>query len=147
MLTGIPWSRFFETIALAGAVYYIAVIAVYFRSEIAAALSARRLKGAAAPGAGRGGLDAPAGTVTPADPALEDLFNELSLYIQDAGSIGSPKEEVLFALERMLSGDRFILLRKPSLRDAADLFIREELTHYCSMHLSDEEMKRVWIGR
>ncbi|HEU5365444.1 MAG TPA: hypothetical protein VFU62_07925 [Hanamia sp.] len=78
---------------------------------------------------------------------IKNLFDDITTVIKQAGLKGYPKAELLFALENLLSKDEFIILRKPSLRKATDVYIKDECEKYCSMQLSDDEMRRLWIGR
>ena len=78
---------------------------------------------------------------------IEYMLDEIRALIRQAGYSGSPKEEVLFALQKLISSDRFQTIRESPFTDAINDLIAEECQTNCSMHLSEEDLKRLWIGK
>jgi hypothetical protein len=76
---------------------------------------------------------------------LNNLLNELKMSIQKAGKSASPKEEIIFALRKQLTHEQFQSANNLSFRNHINDFISNTCKSFCSIHLSEEDLRVLWI--
>jgi len=147
MLTQISWITYFQTIALLLLIYYVVILFLFYKKEISQLLVRNTQPGFV--------IDQSAKDLFPEDnretfsqsETIEYLLDEVRALVRQAGYSRSPKEEVLFALQKLISSDRFQTIRESPFPDAINDLIADECQTNCSMHLSEEDLQRLWVSK
>ncbi len=144
MLNNISWQGYWLTIALFTAGYYLIVYLLYFRKDFKIVFPDKRsLNGKT--------ISQEEGTTKSFETATSDqaehlsdaCLDEIHAYFHQAKRSKCVKEELLYALQRILS--KYPSLKTTSYQDSITTIIRSESEHICSIHLSAEEVLQVWL--
>lgn len=73
---------------------------------------------------------------------IQSLRDELEAYISEASALRTGKMEMIFSIKQLLS--KYPHPGMLSYRVSINSFIEMKLTKYCSIRLTDEEMKQLW---
>ncbi len=130
MFSTISWASYFEIIFILLVIYYIVILFIYYRKDIQKILSGKTQPVLAASNVGDG---------------RGHLMDEIRALIQQGGYSRSPKEEIIFALNKLLSSERFQIMYQS--RNLVTGIIADECKNNCSIHLSEEDVKRLWVSR
>jgi hypothetical protein len=155
MLNNITWQGYWTTIALLSTGYYVVIYLLYFRNDLKISLAKGEKRKWTA-----------SGESSPLQPTLVDsslqttglalesaseidhladaCADELSAYFQEASRSRGSKEEMLFALSKLLS--KYPALRSSEYAASLSNLIQSEAAHHCSLHLSREDVSKVWLG-
>lgn len=77
-------------------------------------------------------------------PLVHDLINELKGFITGIAERSFIKEEVVIGIQLIVNS--YKNLEGSSYQKSINDFIKTECEDYCSIHLSEEDIKRIWIG-
>jgi hypothetical protein len=138
MLEKISWGDYFTAIICVAFLYYVAVILLYYRSELQSFLQ----RSATKPGTGQTDNDT-AGTVKDqAFSGLEDnTITDLRGILEKAGK-GASKDELLERLNQRLAG--YAGLRHPAFRTAIKNYIKAHALDLCGLDISGDELESTW---
>ena len=147
MLNQISWATYFQTIAILLIIYYVIILFLFYKKEMSQLVVQNTQPGFA--------IEQPGQDIFPEvnretfiqSEAIEYILDEVRALIRQAGYSRSPKEEILFALQKLISSDRFQTIRESPFPDAINNLIAEECQTNCSMHLSEEDLKRLWVSK
>lgn len=137
MLEGISWGNFIYAVAVVSTVYYIVVLALYYRDELSA-LGRRRSTAPASEHVEK------AEHSTPADNPIEGLqtvLDNIKGILEQAGKQAG-KEGLLNQLHQTLAN--FDGLRQPAYRNALKNHIIKQAEEICGVGLSAEELEADW---
>ena len=73
---------------------------------------------------------------------IQSLRDELEAYISEAAALRTVKIEMIMSIKQLLS--KYPHPGMLSYKESLNSFIDMKLTKYCSIHLTDEEMKQLW---
>ena len=73
---------------------------------------------------------------------IQSLRDELEAYVSEASAMQAGKKEMIFSIKQLLS--KYPHPGMLSYRVSINSFIDLKLTKYCSIHLTEEEMKQLW---
>lgn len=155
MFNNISWQGYWITLALISAGYYLFIYLLYFRNDFKVSIARgekRKWNPASDSGATQptlfGSNVQPADFVNESNTEVDHLVHactdELSAYFQEASRSKGSKEEMLYALSKILS--KYSALRSSEYADSLQNLIRSEAEHHCSLHLSAEDISKVWLG-
>lgn len=162
MLNNISWQGYWVTLALLTAGYYLVVYLLYFRKDFKISLPGKAglpkspsaspavtsfLKEQAQPSLFRDG-ETEDEFSTPTDPTEQAVYacmDELTAYFESAKKAKVMKTEVLFAVQRILQ--KYPSLQTSEYKVSITKVIQTEAEHHCSVHLNEEEMRKVWMIR
>lgn len=159
MLNNISWQGYWTTLALLTAAYYFLVYWRYFRKDLLSALSKRNPVSstpAVSPAVASFLHEQAHSPLTtrevpeddfclPTDPVEQTVYScmdELNAYFESAKKAKMMKAEVLFALERILQ--KYPSLTGSAYTESIGNVIRTEAEHHCAVHLSEEDISKVW---
>lgn len=135
MLSTISWTSYTQAIAGLLAVYYLLVVYVYYWQEFLQFFSKRQP------------LFTKDANASQQYEPVQYLTDEISALISQATYSRSPKEEMLFALQKLLCSGRFQSIHESSFREVIENHIVNECQTNCSMHLSEEDLQRLWVSK
>lgn len=129
----ITWTTFFTFLFLIVIAYYIVVL-LYYRRTINLSLFNKFLR-------------LPAGSKASTKEAtnIKTLYAPVTRLIQDAAKDGYIKEEILFALKKFLHAAGDTHLNETVYRTALNRHITDACQQYCSIQLSEEDLRVLWI--
>lgn len=159
MLNNISWQGYWATLALLTAGYYLVIYLRYFRKDLQVFLQQRRpsttspsatpavaafLKEQTQPSPFSEDTGPDFQTPAEGEESLVYAFiDELNAYFESARKAKVMKAEVLFAVQRILQ--KYPSLNESSYKESIGNVIRTEAEHHCSVHLSEEEISKVWM--
>ena len=146
MLNQISWATYFQTIGLLLIIYYAVILFLSYKKEISRLLVKSAQPALAIDQSGKDSFPEVNRETFSQSETIEYILDEVRALIRQAGYSRSPKEEVLFALQKLISSDRFQTMRESPFPDAINDLIAEECQTNCSMHLSEEDLKRLWVS-
>ncbi len=73
---------------------------------------------------------------------IQSLQDEMEAYFSDASKLRTNKSEIIFSIQQLLS--KYPHPGIPTYRISLNKFIENSLTKYCSIRLTEEEMKQLW---
>ena len=135
-MSRITWKEFLTVISLILIVYYILVILLYCRKELQQLLLTKNNYLSITE-------DQELVKEIPAS-ATQQTIVTITELIQKASISQSPKEEILFSIQRLLSSSAYQEARQLSFRADINQCIVAECQKHCSIHLSEEDLRVVW---
>ena len=142
MFSSISWQSYISIVAVLLAIYYAFVLYVYYRKDIVQVLTTGRNNGE---GSKQNILADNTGAAE--QPASENYIDELKALIHQAGYSHLSKDELVFSLQQLLGSDRFETIKTPDFKKRLGKIITYECQTNCSMHLDEEDLQRVWVGK
>lgn len=155
MFNNITWQGYWITLAFLLVGYYLVVYLLYFRNDFKIGFAkgsgrkwtATDENGTMQPSPCSEGQTTETSirdALTEIDHQVQACTDELSAYFLEAGRSKGSKEEMLFALSKILS--KYPALRSSEYADSLQNLICSEAEHHCSLHLSREDISKVWLG-
>ncbi|MBK1439809.1 hypothetical protein JHJ32_07430 [Parapedobacter sp. ISTM3] len=137
MLEGISWGTFIHTVAVISAIYYVIVLALYYRGDLNS-LGQRK----AAVSAREHGKNEESGDPSniPID-GVQTVLDNIRGVLEQAGKQAG-KEGLLNQLHQTLAS--FDGLRQPAYRNALKNYIIKHAEELCGVGLSGEELESDW---
>jgi hypothetical protein len=77
-------------------------------------------------------------------PVVYDLTEELKGFITDIAERSYIKEEVVTGIQLIINS--YKKLEGSSYQKSINDFIKNECEEFCSIHLSEDDIRRIWIG-
>lgn len=137
MFSSISWQSYISTVAILLVIYYAFVLYVYYRKDIVQFLTTGRNNDE---GSKQNMLADNTG-------AEENYIDELRALIHQAGYSRLSKDELVFSLQQLLGSGRFETIQTPGFKEKLGKIITYECQTNCSMHLDEEDLQRVWVGK
>lgn len=142
MFSQISWNAYFSFITIVVAIYYVVILFLYYRKQDVKSAFLKlsnirfsKIKPAIANGE----------VFTNTTFTTNDLIKDINYCIQQASKNYSPKEEIVFGLQKLLDSPDYKELTQPAYRKYISQFIVEECNKHCSIHLSEEDLRVLWI--
>jgi hypothetical protein len=138
MFNNISWQGYWTTLALISVGYYLVIYLVYYRIDFKLRL---HQKPSGETVASLFNFSSP---IEKSDERLiDDFMDEVRAFFEQARRKKCVKEELIYSL-------KIILKKFPSLKDSGfsqslNHVIATECNHICSIHLSEDELKYVWL--
>lgn len=142
MFSSISWPSYISTVAILLVIYYSFVFYLCYRKNIIQFLTTGGINGE-----GREQNRSATDTAAEDQQAEENYVNEVKALIQQSGYSRLSKEELVILLQQMLGSRRFETMRLPGVQKRLNKIIIYECQTNCSMHLDEEDLERVWIGK
>ena len=148
MLNQISWANYFEAIAILAVIYYVAILFVYCKADILQLLAVKPQHSFVS-NVNETGTLKNSSSNEHSDLATQFEYNieELKALIRQSGYSQSPREEVLFALQKLLTTERFQSIYNSPFKDAVNNLISDECQTNCSIHLSEEDLQGLWVSK
>lgn len=146
MENNISWSSYWSALTSLTLIYYAYVLLVFYRHDLRNLLVGKIKK-------------MPTGVSQPSPPILkrnnpverdddelflsaQSLADETLAYLDQSGH--GLKEEIFFGLKQIFKKHRIIL--NSSYQPAMESLLLSECEAKCAIHLTEEEVKQVWMG-
>jgi hypothetical protein len=158
MFNNISWQGYWITLALLSAGYYLVIYFLYYRSDFTIILPKR--KSPTSRGDNRTAFPPRANSASTSASLTQEefevpskdseeypiysLMNEVTAYFEEAKKARCEKEEVLYALRRILS--KFPAVKSSVYKESLTNVIVSEAELHCSIHFSADDMEKVWLG-
>lgn len=160
MLNTITWQGYWATLALLSLGYYLLIYLLYYRNDFKIAFPKQ---GTAKnnPSASPAVASFLREQVQPTSIGEDDLdfetpeskterliyacMDEVNAYLDGVKGVRCAKPEFIFAVQKILS--KYPGLKGSEFRDSITKMIVSEAAHNCSIHLKEEEVIHVWLGR
>lgn len=142
MLSQLSWSFYFKLITVVVITYYSAVFLLcYSLRDLKTILSKLQIA--------QGFTIKPATKsdkifTGPADN-IKGLIGDIKDCIQQASKNCSPKDELMFAVHKIINAEYYRQADIQSFRNYINDFISKTTEQYCSIHLSEEDLRVLWI--
>ncbi|HUC81922.1 MAG TPA: hypothetical protein VMR70_13460 [Flavisolibacter sp.] len=160
MLNNISWQGYWTTLALLSAGYYLVIYLLYYRSDFKITFpqkgQQKKSGDAFAAVINTGNLPTQSSRIQEeADdfekPPIDSeegivyhLMDEVTAYFEEARKSRCVNEELLYAVQRILS--KYPTLKGSKYQESINNVIVSEAEHLCSIHISSEEIAGVWLG-
>ena len=146
MFNNISWTSYWSVLSVLTIIYYAYVLLVYYRSDLRNRLAGKISHSSV-------GHFPPSQPLTQHQshrvsgedelfPAVQSLTDEMKAYLEQAGH--ALKEEIIFGLQKIFKKYRVLL--NSSYQEAIENLLLLECETKSAVHLSDEEIKQVWMG-
>jgi hypothetical protein len=146
MVNNITWGSYWSVLIVCTIIYYAYVLLVNYRSDLR-----KRLAGK--PSSLSAGHFQPAPPIIKQQshsesgedelfPVVQSLTDEMTAYLEQAGH--AVKDEIIFGLQQIFKKYRVIL--NSAYQDAIEKLLLFECENKNAVHLSDAEIKQVWMG-
>lgn len=160
MLNNISWQGYWTTLALLSAGYYLVIYLLYYRSDFKIIFPRK--------GQQRNSGDVFTAVINTGNPTTQPssiqndgndfekppidseegivyhLMDEVTAYFEESRKSRCVKEELLYAVQRILS--KYQTLKGSKYQESINNVIVSEAEHLCSIHISSEEIAGVWLG-
>jgi hypothetical protein len=162
MLQRISWSAYWAVIVTVLAIYYLVLLFLLYRKGFFFKNSVKTISSSRSPEPSTGQQSlfqseaGPYGT-TPVQnlqpsfeddsivmPLVHDLIQALREFITEIAERSYVKEEIITGIQFIIKG--YSKLKGSPYQKSINDFIKNECEDYCSVHLSEEDVKRVWNG-
>lgn len=167
MFNQITWAGYCTALLILLLIYYLCVLVFYFKSEIAQLISGEKklfradssvksalhlnerksnfetLQYISSHDAENIYQETGENSRTNLFPLVHELAQELHHAIQKAGKQNYKKEELIFSLQLLLKG--YTELKETNFTQAINDLIAAECQNNCSIPLSEEELKMLWV--
>jgi len=163
MFNNISWQGYWITIALLSAGYYLIVYLLYFRKDFSIEWSKRSKSNDESPFL----PTTPNSGISPSDAVLQpSLFDnseefqrpepgtvehavyacmdEINAYLEEAKRSKCVKEEMQYALHSILR--KYPAIAASEYKESVTNVIMNQCEFVCSVHLSADDVVRVWVG-
>jgi len=138
MFTSVSWQQYIMFISIIALVYYIYILLRYYRNAVINLIKGP--KSTPVPSKEKNNDT----TITTGDTTLNELLEELKILFQLASQRKYPKEELMMALQlKLREYDQF---KNTPFEIAVNNFIAEESENQCSIHLSEDDWRVLWMG-
>ena len=159
MINNISWTSYWCVLIILVIIYYGLILLKYYRSELRNLLSGR----SSLLSAGHFQVTRPEPTLKGNNhqdevlhdshhsngdnellPIVQSLTDEITAYMEQAGHAGAAKGEIINALQHLIKkypGIKFTPYQEP-----ISNLLKSECENKCSVHLSTEDTRQVWMG-
>jgi len=127
----ITWTAFFAFLSFIVIVYYITVVVIYYRKTLPLFLLNKVLR-----------LPPAFARTSAQDAATPDA--SITDLIRQAATEGYTKEAILLSLHTLLHDVEPARVSEPSYRTSINNRIVDDCRRYCSIHLSEEDLRMLW---
>jgi len=144
MLRSVSWFQFIQTLLILLAIYYPAILLLYFRRDMLKWLTLGIALVKPVPGKAQSEISNQGANKSPdqMQPAVHDLMNDLQLLFKNADSKKTKKPELIIALQNKLR--QFPELKDSPLKDDISKYIGFKCGDHCGMEFSEEELNMLW---
>lgn len=142
MLNTVSWGNYWLFVVTSTSIYYLVVYFLYFKGDL--------LKRGIFSSAMKEKTDLPSfhqpmsASSTNDEIVVDACINELNAFFENQKKSKAVKHELMHGLYSILQ--KYPSLRHSDLRDPVSSIIRTQSETICSIHLSAEELKGVWLG-
>jgi hypothetical protein len=152
MFQKFSWTEYWTVVIAGVAVYYAIVFLLLYRNGLLTKPSFKRPVSpkmqrplpAVAPPATQQGKSVTKLQNEEIENQLNKLTDELLQFLQDIAGRSYIKEEIIMGLQVILR--EYKEISETNYRSDIDEFIKVETENHCSVNLSDDEIKCVWMG-
>jgi uncharacterized protein YbjQ (UPF0145 family) len=149
MFNNISWAGYLYVIFIIAVIYYAVILLVYYRNEIAKIFN--KIKDRVSGDYNSTSFEMEQWAIDIMETAAEDgdqnAIQELLLNIQSVTKVSAskhfPKDELLSSIQLLLQV--YSSLASTMLGNKINHFVKAVCLHYCSVHLSEEEVSALWI--
>ena len=153
MLNNITWQGYWTTLALLSAGYYLVIYALYYRKDFKMILPRKEQKSvhfsntsSSAKGTFPEDVNEEFSSPTPGDEAtIYTCMDELNAFFQESRKGKCVKEELIYAVQRILS--KYPSIKDSEYKESINTVIQSEAKQHCSLQLSEGDMVHVWLER
>lgn len=135
MVNNISWGSYWSVLTVLLIFYYAYVLLKYYRNDL-------RLR------------FQPAASITPIQkrkesgdgellPVVQSFSDEMAAYLDQASYAKAGKNEILFALQQIAK--KHLVIKDSTYQPAINSLIVLEAKEKCSVHLSEEDLRQVWV--
>jgi len=147
MFNNVSWQGYWTVLALIAAGYYLVIYLLYFRNDFKVS-AWKRSAGMASPTEllfhqSDEGLY-PASEAENIDRLAESCMDEINAYFDQSKQTKCVKQELIYALQQLLR--KYASLKDSDYRSIVSSVIATHASHYCGIHLGEEEVDHVWLG-
>ncbi len=165
-ISNVSWQNFLITFLILALIYWVAILALYYRREIKGLISGKKVAGTEAPPEKQSpamfnvpdeegnvysvqensAADEPdaRGRNARLMPLSYELVDELRGVISEAAEKKTIKDELFFALQLPLRQQQYEGLRASPFQYAINNFIGTECDAHCGIQFSREELDMLW---
>ena len=147
MVNNISWGSYWSALTTMVIIYYAYVILVYYRDDLRNRLAGKN--GRLSAGSFQPTLlkvDNQEHSVRGGDevlPVLQSITDEMVAYLGQASYAKAGKTDIIFALQQIAR--KYEMIEISSHRQAVNKVVQFECKDRCAVHLSEEEIKQVWM--
>jgi len=138
MFTSVSWQQYLVFISITAVIYYIYILLRYYRNEVINFI--KGIKNTPVPSKEKNNDK----TITTQDATLNELLGELKIFFQLASKRNYPKEELMMAVKLKLRD--YGQFKNTPFEIAVNNFIATESDNQCSIHLSEDDWRVLWMG-
>ena len=131
MINNISWAAYWYTLAVILSIYYVAVALFYYRTELVQLFQGRRAEVAAQ-------------DIDNGERIVQSVIDELNAFFEEAKKTKWVKNELLFALQKLLI--KYSSIRDSIYKESINNLIIVQSQNICSVHFNDEEINHVWMS-
>ncbi len=133
-ITSISWKTYFSVIAIAVVIYYIIIVAIYYRQNIRKIIKGRQVLEYEIDENGSGSFSS--------FEELEELVEEIRHSILEQAGEGANKTELLRQISEKVAN--YDGLRLPAYRIALNNYIIQHAESICGVAYGEEELEEAW---
>ena len=147
MLKNISWANYWIFILVTLAAYYITIGCLYYLAEIKQLLQGKsnlfvKLNTSKNAGIARNP------SITPQSEdnlqqIVSEYIDEITTALKQAAENSLIKQEIIYSLQQI--ANKYAVVKNSPFKSFITDYILIECNNYCSIHLDDEEVKRIWI--
>ena len=137
MLNKISWQNYWTMVALLTAAYYLFIYLLYFRNNFSFKLSKIFKDNEAV-----NNTDPTEGGKAEAN-VFDSCLNELATFFEEANGRKWMKEELLYALQRVLK--KYASLKNSSYEETIHRLTILQCKDICAVHINAEELNQLWL--
>jgi len=134
MVNNISWGSYWSVLTVLLTVYYAYVLLKYYRSDL-------RLRFQPALHITKKQCHDETGEAIL--PVVQSFSDEMTAYLEQASQTKAGKNEIIFALQQIAK--KYSTIKDSTYQPAMNGLIVFEAKDKCAVHLSEEEIRQVWI--
>jgi hypothetical protein len=133
MINNISWGSYWSALTVLLFLYYAYVLLRYYRKDIFGRIASTPTIQMGKEVKNESSL-----------PIVQAFTDEITAYLEQASNAGAIKQEIVFALQQIAL--KYESLKNSEYQTSVDSLIQLECGNKCAIHLSEEEIRQVWMG-
>ena len=138
MFNNISWQNYWTVLAALLTAYYVIIYFLYFRNNFSLKLpNALKRNGAANKTTSAEGGE-------PEANVFDSCLNELATFFEEANGRKWIKEELLYALQKVLK--KYTSLKDSSYEETIERLTILQCKNVCAVHIAAEDLSQLWVA-
>ncbi len=147
MLKNISWANYWIFILVTVASYYITIGCLYYLAEIKQVLQGKSNLFKKLNSSKNAVVTRNPSVIPQSEDNLQQIvseyIDEITISLKEAAEKSLIKQEIIYSLQQL--ANKYSVVKTSPFKSFITDYILIECNNYCSIHLEDDEVKRIWL--